>query len=376
MNIAILNFHSLGGSGIIAYEIAKAMEKRGHNIHFVGLKPPLRYENDGSCFTFHRISMQLYPVFDFQPYTLALASQLSELIVKCDIQVIHSHYAIPHSMAALMARQISGQKVNCITTLHGTDITVVGSHPSMYNITKYSIENSDHVTAVSDYLNEKTTKNFSLKKDKISTIYNFINEDEIDQNSFQAKKINPEKVLLIHSSNLREIKAPLELIEIFAKILKSNEKVSNKKVSYHLGILGEGPLKKKMQELAAQLGVLSSITFYGKKLYFSDIYSSASFFLLPSYDESFGLAALEAMAYGIPVFARKTGGIPEVITDGEEGFLFCTDHGKIVEKINYLVDNPEEYEKISRNAFNKVKNHFSHKKIIDQYDALYKDYKF
>ncbi len=366
MNIAVLNFHRLGGSGIIAYEIAQTLVKRGHNVHFLGLKPPLRFHKDESNMIFHSISMKIYPVFDFQPYTLALASQLSELIKKCNIQVIHSHYAIPHAIAALLARDIAKKEVNCITTLHGTDITVVGTHPSMYNITKYSIEKSDHVTAVSNYLTEKTTLNFNLAKNKIKTIYNFISNDFLSTQEFKPKGLNPEKISIIHSSNLREIKAPLEIIEIFHKIVKSN-----KRVDFQLGILGDGPFKKKMGELAEKFNLSKKITFYGEKLNFRSIYQKADFFLLPSYDESFGLAALEAMAYGIPVFARGVGGLVEVINDGQDGFLFCENHEKITEPINQMIQNPELYQKISTNAYKKVVTSFPAEKIIDQYEELY-----
>ena len=369
MNIAILNFHRLGGSGIVAYEIARALIKRGHKIHFVGLKPPFRNNiNDGNI-TFHPVSLQVYPVFDFQPFTLALASQLSELIIKCNIQVIHSHYAIPHAVAAILARDIAKKKVNCVTTLHGTDITVVGLHPSMYNITKYSIEKSDHVTAISHYLTNKTRVNFSLSKNKIKTIHNFISNDFFSLRKTVPKKINQEKVTILHSSNLREIKAPLEVVEMFSKLVQSNFKRN-----YYLDILGDGPLREEMIALAKTLNVYHQITFHGEKIYFEDIYEKADFFFLPSYDESFGLAALEAMAFGILVFARNVGGLPEVINHEKDGFLFNSNHQFVVDKINYLLENPKAYEKMSQASHKKVFQKFSSEQIINEYEKLYFDF--
>ncbi len=365
----MLNFHRLGGSGIVAYEIARALIRRGHKIHFVGLKPPFRNNLADSNITFHPISLQIYPVFDFQPFTLALASQLSELIVKCNIEVIHSHYAIPHAVAALLARDIAQKKVNCITTLHGTDITVVGLHPSMYNITKYSIEKSNHVTAVSDYLNRKTCSNFSLPKNKIKTIHNFIGSEVLYSRSTKSKKLSGKNVSLIHSSNLREIKAPLEVIEIFSKLVQSDLERN-----YHLGILGDGPLKDKMIALTKKLKLDHQITFYGEKLHFNDIYEKADFFLLPSYDESFGLAALEAMSFGMVVFARDVGGLGEIIDHEKDGFLFCEDHRYIVGKINDLLNDPKLYEKISRASYEKVLKKFTPEKIMNEYEKLYFDF--
>ena len=177
MNIAILNYHRVGGSGVVAYEIGRAMaEERGHRVHFIGLEPPFRLQdNFFDSVIFHKVDLQEYPVFDYQPYALALASQLSEIIQKYDIDVIHSHYALPHAISALLAKEISGKKVKLVTTLHGTDITIVGAHPSMMNITRYAIEKSDAVTAVSNSLKKDTEDRLGIKPGKIQTIYNFIN---------------------------------------------------------------------------------------------------------------------------------------------------------------------------------------------------------
>ena len=365
MNIAILNFHRLGGSGIVAYEIGKAMaEKKNYHIHFVGLQHPFRYqENFNEKIHYHKVSIKEYPVFDFQPYTLALASQLVDLIERMNIDIIHSHYAIPHAIAAILAKQISKKKIKCITTLHGTDITIVGSHSSMIHITKYAIERSDKITVVSNYLKEKTEKVFQINPNKIQTIYNFVNPNYYKMK--ENKKLeNP--IIFFHSSNLRAVKNPLETIKIFDQIQNQTSK------KCFLWILGEGPLEHQMFTLCKKLNIEEKVKFLGIQVNPAHFLKQASFFLSTSQDESFGLAALEAMACGIPVISTQVGGVCEVVIEGEGGHLFEVGNiNKATEIALRLINNPKEWEILSKKAYHSARKRFAMKKIIAQYDALY-----
>lgn len=375
MNIAILHFHRIGGSGIVAYEIAKQMVKRGHSIHFVGLDKPFRLINENFdpekqiCMFFHKVNMFEYPVFDYQPYVLTLASQLAEVIMNHEIDVIHSHYAIPHAISAILARDMVSRPVHCVTTLHGTDITIVGASSSMQRITKYSIEKSDKVVSVSHYLKEHTCKKLCIDPDHIDVLHNFIDEDNL-KNKFVPKAKIKEKIF-VHASNLRPIKAPLDVIEIFNRIIK-DETVKDESQYYQLWIIGDGPLLYPMTERAKQLGINSQVRFWGEHDNIESIIEHGNFFLFPSRGEAFGLAALEAMAFGIPVVGVNMGGLKEIITDGVDGILFeLGDVDGAVKRILDLIHNYDSYVSISQFAFNKVRSHFSSKKIIDGYERIY-----
>ncbi|MBL8992590.1 MAG: glycosyltransferase, partial [Spirochaetia bacterium] len=241
MNIVVLHYHRIGGSGIVAYEIGRAMaEERGHKVHFMGLEPPFRLgDNYTEQMRFHKVWVKEYAVFDHQPYALALASQLVDIIRDHDIDVIHSHYALPHAVAAILAREMAldmlGKKVRCVTTLHGTDITVVGSHPSMKNITRHAIEKSDAVVAVSDYLKHETVRHFGTAPEKITTIYNFINPQFFNP-GYRSESHCPRKKgcrTIVHISNLREVKDPFAVIRIFHGMIQEMPKLE-------LFIVGEG----------------------------------------------------------------------------------------------------------------------------------------
>ena len=369
MNIAILNYHRIGGSGIVAYEIGRGMvEEKGHRVHFIGLEPPFRLrDNFIDRLTFHKVSLKEYPVFDYQPYALALASQLSEIILNHDIHIIHSHYALPHAISALLARDVSGKKVKCVTTLHGTDITIVGSHPSMMNITRHAIEKSDVVTAVSNSLKLETEEKLGVKKGKIKTVYNFVNTSFFNPG---LKKIQfPQckgKVMILHVSNLRPVKAPLDVIRIFHGISE------NVNLDLRLCIFGEGPMQSKMKELTSRLNIEDKVNFLGIFNNLGSLIASSKLMLLPSLTESFGLAALEAMACGVPVIASNVGGLPEVIQDGVNSCLFELGNlEEAVEKSVSLLKNDKQYQQMSLNAVETATHRFSRTKIINEYEKLY-----
>ncbi len=370
MNIAILNYHRMGGSGIVAYEIGRAMaEDMGHMVHFVGLEPPFRLgEHSAGRIKFHKVWLKEYPVFDYPPYTLALASQLSELIVKCDIDVIHSHYALPHAMAALLARDISGRDVKCITTLHGTDITVVGAHPTMKNVACYALQKCDALTAVSNYLRKETEEIFGIPEGRIRTIYNFVNPQFFNPRLRENAPMSTEDdFICLHSSNLRKVKSPLDVIRIFHAM--AQQSVHPMK----LWILGDGPLQSEMARLVASLNIENQVKFMGIHTNVGPIIANADLLIQPSKEESFSLSALEAMACGVPVLAARAGGLPEVVKDGETGFLFSTgDIRDAAEKGLSLIRNPDLHETMRRNSAKHAIEMFNMDSIVHRYDRLYR----
>jgi N-acetyl-alpha-D-glucosaminyl L-malate synthase BshA len=375
LKIAILNYHKIGGSGIVAYEIGRAMaEERGHEVHFVGLEPPFRLkENINKNIHFHKIWVHEYPVFNYPPYTLALISQLAELIKLYNIEVIHGHYALPHAVAAIMAREISKMDVTVVTTLHGTDITIVGAHPAMKMITCYAIEKSDVVTAVSLYLKKETERIFNVCAGKIHCVYNFINpcvfnpeKSVLESRSKKRSPHNSENKIIMHISNLRPVKRPLCVIQIFHKILTKTN------MQMELWIIGEGPLKTQMMLLVEELSIQDKVKFLGVRHPVCPLISQADLMLLPSITESFGMAALEAMACGVPVVATKAGGLPEVIEDGVSGLLFDLDDidGAVDRSIRLLTDKAFN-KKIKEQGFKVALEKFNYKKIITEYERLY-----
>jgi len=371
MNIAILCYHRIGGSGIVAYEIGRAMaEEKGHTVHFMGLEPPFRLkDNDSEKMKFHGVCVKEYPVFDFQPYSLALASQLSTIIKRYGIDVIHSHYALPHAVSALLARDISGKPVKCVTTLHGTDITVIGAHPSMTDITRYAIEKSDVVTAVSNSLVKDTEKKLRITPGKIKTVYNFINPRYFNPS---LRPIDCEgredKTVILHISNLRAVKRPLDVIKIFHAIYKTIDR------PMELRIVGEGPLQYDMEVLVEKLGIERHVRFMGVRSDIGVIIACSNLLLLPSQEESFGLSALEAMACGVPVVASRVGGLPEVIDDGRSGLLFSVGNtDEAAEKAVKILNDPHMYNSIRQEALKDTEQKFGMNKIVNQYEALYEN---
>jgi N-acetyl-alpha-D-glucosaminyl L-malate synthase BshA len=371
MNIAILCYHRIGGSGIVAYEIGRAMaEEKGHTVHFMGLEPPFRLkDSDSEKMKFHGVCVKEYPVFDFQPYSLALASQLSTIIKRYGIDVIHSHYALPHAVSALLARDISGKPVKCVTTLHGTDITVIGAHPSMTDITRYAIEKSDVVTAVSNSLVKDTEKKLGITPGKIKTVYNFVNPKYFNPSLRPTDcEGREDKTVILHISNLRAVKRPLDVIKIFHGIYKAMDQ------PMELRIVGEGPLQYDMEVLVEKLGIERHVRFMGVRSDIGVVIACADLLLLPSQEESFGLAALEAMACGVPVVASRVGGLPEVIDDGRSGFLFSVGNtDEAAEKAVKLLENLEAYYSVQKEALKDAEQKFGMTKIVDQFEALYEN---
>lgn len=317
MNIGITVYPTYGGSGIVGSELGKELAARGHTVHFISSSLPTRLTELSERVRFHEVEMMSYPLFEHQPYTLALATKMSTVAETENLDLLHVHYAIPHSISAILARESLKPKryLPVITTLHGTDITLVGADRSYLPITRYGIVQSDGVTAISHYLKEATKEIFHF--DDIQVIPNFICQTDYARHpvaDLRASLAPNGEPLLVHVSNFRPVKRPIDCVEIFARVLKQG-------INARLAMVGDGSERTNVEHRARCLGVYDQCVFVGKQPKIVDYLSAADVLLLPSEQESFGLAALEAMACEVPVIASRVGGLPEVVTDGETGFL-------------------------------------------------------
>ena len=319
MKIGIVCYPTFGGSGVVATELGMALADKGHEVHFITYNQPVRLDFFTHKLHFHEVLLEEYPLFQYQPYELALSSKMVEVVQKNNLEVLHVHYAIPHAYAAYMAKQMLAEKnikIKVVTTLHGTDITLVGSHPTYKTAVEFSINNSDVVTSVSNNLKETTNKLFNIEKD-IKVVYNFIDIDKYDKaQQTECKRgalAKPNERILTHISNFRPVKRVEDVIKVFYKV--------NKEIPSKLLMIGEGPDRIKAENLANKLNISDDVLFLGNSNEVAKILCYSDVFLLPSETESFGLAALEAMAANTPVISTNTGGLPEVNIHGETGFL-------------------------------------------------------
>ena len=314
MKIGITCYPTYGGSGAVATELGIALADRGHEVHFITYRQPFRLPSFLPRVFFHEVDVGRYPLFEFPPYDLALAVRMHEVVRTHGLELLHCHYAIPHATSAWIAREMlreTSEDVHLITTLHGTDITIVGQDPSFYPITKFSIEKSDRITAVSEYLREETVRAFGCTGCDVEVIHNFIDPDIYNRDkdpSSLKNQLSRSRPVLMHVSNFREVKRVRDVIRVFAKV--------NKELPSVLVMIGDGPDRPAAEEEARSLGVESSVSFLGKLEQIAPLLAAADLFLLPSQSESFGLSALEALASGVPVIGTNAGGLPEVIRDG------------------------------------------------------------
>ncbi len=370
MKIGITCYPTYGGSGIVATELGLELASRGHEIHFISYANPIRLDQDLPRIHYHEVEVSTYPLFQYPPYCLALASRMAEVAESYDLDVLHVHYAIPHSISAMLAQQMMApsRRLPFITTLHGTDITLVGVDPSYFPITKFSIEQSNGITSISDYLRDQTVKVFGVSNE-IRVIKNFVNCDiyRPDEAKAGASAYAPNgEKLLIHLSNFRPVKRVLDCVRILAEVRKS--------VPAHLLMAGDGPDRSPAEHLARELKVDRHISFLGKQSHVERLIPLAHVLLMPSELESFGLVALEAMACGVVPVATRVGGVPELITDGEDGFLEAPGDiaAQAARVVNLLTDDELHYRMRKAGRWN-ASERFCSDKIIPQYEKYYAD---
>ena len=368
MNIGITVYPTYGGSGIVGSELGRDLAERGHNVHFISSFLPTRLTELNERIHFHEVEMMSYPLFEHQPYDLALATKMATVARAEKLDLLHVHYAIPHSISAILARESIKQKryVPVITTLHGTDITLVGADRSYLPITRYGLQQSDGVTAVSKFLKQATIETFDF--DEIEVIPNFICQNHYKRlldSPLRAELAPNGERLLVHVSNFRPVKRPNDCVEILAKIRAAGENA-------RLIMVGDGPELSAVRYRAEQLGVIENTVFVGKQANIADYMGIADVFLLPSELESFGLAALEAQACEAPVVATRIGGIPEVINDGESGFLSDVgDVEKMTADTLHLLRDEDLRRAFGEKGRELAVQRYSTSKIIPQYIAFY-----
>ena len=368
MNIGIVCYPTFGGSGVLATELGMALADKDHNVHFITYRQPVRLTGFRANMFYHEVRVPTYPLFDYPPYESALASTLVDVVKNNKLDLLHVHYAIPHASSAYMAKQIlqkENKYVPVITTLHGTDITLVGRDKTYAPVVAFSINQSDAITAVSENLKEETYRTFKIEKD-IEVIYNFVDVQRFSKKPIDAfRKViapNNERIVL-HASNFRKIKRIGDVIHIFKKL---NDVIPSK-----LLLVGDGPERPMAEALCRELNLCDEIRFVGKQQDMEEIFAIADLFLLPSEYESFGLSALEAMAGGAPVVSTNVGGLPEIITPGENGFM--ANIGDTSQMAQYDIDilkDENTFKRFKANARKQAEN-FDITRIVPQYEHLY-----
>lgn len=375
MNIGITCYPSYGGSGIVGAELGLELARRGHSVHFISYAQPMRLSDSAAAserIHFHQVDMLAYPLFEYPPYTLALASKIYEIAQARSLDLVHMHYAIPHAVSAYLAREMLRPEryLPVVTTLHGTDITLVGRDASFLPMTRFGIEQSDAVTAISKYLRDATNETFCTGC-SIEVIYNFIDSDYYERRSDESlrKKLAPEgEKILLHVSTFRPVKRITDCIEIVARLR------SRHRLACRLVMCGDGPERQEAESLASKLGVTECVDFVGKQPQHQirEYLSVADLLLLPSQTESFGLTALEAMACRVPVIATRVGGIPEVVEDGGCGYLFdIGDTNQMAEAAARVLSDEAECERLGNRGREIAVSQFAAEKIIPEYEALY-----
>jgi N-acetyl-alpha-D-glucosaminyl L-malate synthase BshA len=370
MRIGITLYPTYGGSGAVATELGLELARRGHDVHFISYASPFRLRGVTQHVTFHEVVPADYPLFEQSQYAFALAVKQHEVAQREELQIMHVHYAIPHAATAWLAKQMLADErdLKVVTTLHGTDITLVGKDPSYFSLTKFSIERSDRVTAVSAFLREETYRTFGCDGCEVLVIPNFINQAEyfpVSDPATRCKLAPPDHRVLVHISNFRPVKRLVDVVRVFAGVREAMKAT--------LVMVGDGPDRDPAQREAVRLGVQGNVRFAGRVDDVADLLRGGDLFLLPSETESFGLAALEAMACGVPVIASRVGGLPEVVTEGESGFLAAVgDVSTMTERAIEVLRDPSRLDEMRRRAVQRA-DHFSADRVVPQYERLYED---
>ncbi len=374
MKIGITCYPTYGGSGVVATELGLELAQRGHEIHFISYAQPIRLRGTEPNIHYHEVEVSRYPLFDYPPYDLALATRMAEVAQLYDLDLLHVHYAIPHSVSAMLARQMLAaaprpQRLPFVTTLHGTDITLVGLDRSYLSITRYSIEQSDGVTAISNYLRDRTQRVFDVKNN-IEVIYNSVNCDVYSRDSETAPLVRAEYApngerILVHLSNFRPVKRLSDVIEIFDRV--------RKQMPAKLLLIGDGPDRSVAEWMAVQKGIHDDVLFLGKQDQIQEKLAIADIMLMPSELESFGLAALEAMACEVVPISTRAGGVPEVIDHGKTGYL--ADVGDVETMARYAIEllgDEERLRAMGKAARTVAMDRFCSTKIVKQYEDFYR----
>jgi len=370
VKIGITCYPTYGGSGALATELGIALAERGHEVHFITYQQPFRLPAFLPRIFFHEVDVVRYPLFEYPPYDLALAVRMHEVARDHALDLLHAHYAIPHATSAWIARAMledAGESVKIITTLHGTDITLIGQDPSFRAITKFSIERSDGLTAVSEYLRRETVSAFGCTGCTVDVIHNFVDPTVFDRSRYRPvlkEQLGNHNRVLIHVSNFRPVKRVRDIVRIFALVRKSVPSV--------LVMVGDGPDRVEAEQEARDLGVHDATYFLGKIDAVAPLLASADLFLLPSQSESFGLSALEALACGVPVVASRAGGLPEVIRDGVTGALRPVgDVDAMATAASEILSDAQRWRRMSDAAAEDARARFSRDDVVAQYEAYY-----
>ena len=372
MKIGITCYPTYGGSGVVGTELGIELAARGHEVHFIAYQQPIRLNTNHPHILFHEVTVSQYPLFEYPPYDLALATRMAEVAELYDLDILHVHYAIPHSVSALLARQMLAaadkpRKLPFVTTLHGTDITIVGADHSYLPVTRYAIENSDGVTAISNYLKRRTVQEFEIRH-PIEVIYNFVNCDlykrDLKAAEMRSEFADPNERILVHVSNFRPVKRLCDVIEIFDRV--------QKEVPSRLLLMGDGPERSRAEWLVNQKGLRKKVEFLGKVDRISERLSIADLMLMPSELESFGLAALEAMACEVPTIATNVGGVPEVIEHGRTGFLADVGDVDTMARCSIeILSDEKRLREMGKTARWEAQSRFCASKIIPEYEKFY-----
>jgi L-malate glycosyltransferase len=368
MKIGIVCYPTFGGSGVLATELGKALAEKGHLVHFITYQQPVRLSGFYTNIFYHEVRIPHYPLFDYPPYETTLASTMVDVVLNNDLDLLHVHYAIPHASAAYMAKQIlkkKGKDIPVITTLHGTDITLVGKDKTFEPVVAFSINESDAITAVSKNLRDETYHSFSIEKE-IEVIYNFVDVERFSKKPLDAfrKTLAPNgEKILVHASNFRKVKRVNDVIHVFANIHKT--------IPCKLLMVGDGPDRPGAEELCRELNICDDVRFLGKQQEMEEILAIADLFLLPSESESFGLSALEAMAAGVAVISTNAGGLPEINIEGKTGFMANVgDVATMTKKAIALFQNEDQLKQVKQNAKEQAAK-FSIHHIVPLYEELY-----
>lgn len=382
MTIGITCYPTFGGSGVVATELGKALAARGHVVHFIAYALPLRLEHVAQNVTFHEVRVDTYPLFEYPPYALALASKMIDVAQHEGLDLLHVHYAIPHATSAVLAQQIlrtKGLEVPVVTTLHGTDITLIGKDPSFKPVVEHAIDASNGVTAVSDWLRSETYASFDVTNE-VETIPNFVDTDRFrrqPKDHFKRAIAPDGEQLLVHVSNFRKVKRATDVVEVFARLhaegaWPEGHPRAGQAGGVKLLMVGDGPDRTAAETLAREAGVWSDVRFIGKQEPVEEILSIADLFLMPSGSETFGLAALEAMACGVPVISSDIGGLPELNIDGETGFLRpLGDVAGMTAAARTILSSPDLHARMAAAARDRAVREFDIDRIVPRYEAHY-----